>query len=184
MFKLKRLFPAAPLPSAPLLSVLPPSGSSARLPALLVPVLLSAAVVQVMLPYADPLPVGGDAPRQTRLAPPPQVPLVLVPAALAVRGLFTPATGPGTAAAPSDVLGGAVIAGTVQRGRGRLAVVQERNGRVRYVAAGGMIAGWRIIGLAANGVRLSRGTEQITAAYGAPAAGLAALALENSEDGQ
>ena len=195
MFKLKRRFPIAQLSSGQfssaqlrgvwLLSIVPPSGSSARLPALLVLVLLIAAAVQVMLPHANPLPVGGDAPRQTRLAPPPQVPLVSVPAALAVRALFTPPTGPGTAAAPTSVLGGAVIAGTVQRGRGRLAVVQETSGRVRYVPPGGMIAGWRIIGLSANGVRLSRGTDQITAAYGAPpTAGLAAPALENSEDGQ
>jgi hypothetical protein len=176
MFKLKHQFPIA----------LPPSGSRARLPALIVPVLAAAAVLQAMLPYAEELQAGGVPARQKRIAPPPQTQLVSVPAVLGARSLFTPATSSGNAAAaaPTDVLGGAVIAGTVQRGRGLVAVVQERTGRIRYVGPGGTIAGWRISGLAASGVRLTRGNESINAAYGAIAARPAAPAPENSEDGQ
>jgi hypothetical protein len=176
MFKLKHRFPIA----------LPPSGSGARLPALIVPVLAAAAVLQVMLPFAEELPAGGVPSRQKRIAPPPQAPLVSVPAVLGKRGLFTPATSSSTsaAAAPTDALGGAVIAGTVQRGRGLVAVVQEKTGKIRYVGPGGKIAGWRISGLSTSGARLTRGAEHITAAYGAIAAAPPAPAPENPEDGQ
>lgn len=176
MFKLKLQFPIA----------LPPSGSRARLPALIVPVLAAAALLQVMLPSAEELSAGGVVSRQKRIAPPPQVPLVAVPAVLGVRSLFSPSASSGTAAAaaPTDPLGGTVIAGTVQRGRGLVAVVQERTGRIRYVGPGGKVAGWRILGLTASGARLTRGKESINAAYGAIAARPAAPAPENPEDGQ
>ncbi len=175
MFKLKHRFPIA----------LPPSGSRARLPALIVPVLAAAALLQVMLPYADDLPAGGTPARPKRIAPPPQSPRVTVPAVLLARSLFTPVSGQATAAAaPTDVLGGATIAGTVQRGRRVVAVVQERTGKIRYVGPGGTIAGWRISGLTARGARLTRGNEQFNAAYGAIAAGPAAPAPEYPEDGQ
>ncbi|WP_295529660.1 hypothetical protein [Novosphingobium sp. Chol11] len=156
------------------------------MPALIVPVLAAAAVLQVMLPYAEELSVGGVPSRQKRVAPPPQAPLVSVPTFLGKRDLFSPAgnSSAEAAAAPTDALGGAVIAGTVQRGRGLVAVVQEKTGRIRYVGPGGKVAGWRISGLTASGARLTRGTESINAAYGAIAAAPAAPAPENPEDGQ
>ena len=175
MFKLKYRFPIA----------LPPSGSSARLPALILPVLAAAALLQLLLPNAEDLPAGGVPSRQKHIAPPPQALRVAVPAVLEARSLFSPTAAPAAgAAAPTDVLDGAVMAGTVMRGRRLYAVVQERTGRIRYVAPGGTVAGWRISGLTPGGARLTRGYEQFNAAYGAVAAGPAAPAPENPEDGQ
>jgi len=175
MFSLKHRFPFA----------LPPSGSSARLPALLLPVLAAAALLQLLLPYGEELPAAGVPARQKHIAAPPEVPRVMVPAALQGRGLFSPAAAPAAGvAAPTDVLGGAVIAGTVMHGRRLYAVVQERGGRIRHVAPGGMVAGWRIAGLTPSGARLQRGQEQFNAAYGAIPTGPAAPAPEDPEDGQ
>lgn len=175
MFKLKHRFPIA----------LPQSGNSARLPALIVLVLAAMAVLQLALPYANDLPMDGGMAGPARIKPPPQVPRIIVPVSISDRDLFSPDLAASTAAAaPTDVLGGAVIAGTVQRGRGLLAVVQERSGKVRYVGPGGQIAGWRISRLTANGVTLARGAETITAAYGASPSPAAAPAAENSEEDQ
>lgn len=175
MFRLKLRSPIA----------LPPSGSSARLPALLLPVLAAAALLQLVLPYGDELPPAGVPARGKQVAPPPEVPRVLVPAALADRSVFSPvAAAAGDAPVPTDVLGGAVIAGTIRHGRQLYAVVQERGGRIRQVAPGGTVAGWRISALTPTGARLSRGSEQFTVAYGAIPTGPAAPAPEDSEDGQ
>lgn len=175
MFRLKHRFPIA----------LPPSGSSARLPALILPVLVAAALLQLALPYGDELPPVGVALRQKQVAPPPEVPRVVVPAALEGRRVFAPAaTSAAGAAAPTNILDGAVIAGTVMHGRRLYAVVQERGGRIRHVAPGGTVAGWRISGLTPSSARLTRGTEQFNAAYGAIPTGPAAPAPEDPENGQ
>lgn len=175
MFKLKHRF----------LIALPQSGNSARLPALLVLVLAAAAVLQLALPYANDLPTDGGMIRPARITPPPQLPRIIIPVSFSDRDLFSPDLAASTAAAaPTDVLGGSVIAGTVQRGRGLAAVVQERSGRIRYVGPGGAIAGWRISRLTANGATLTRGAKTITAAYGAQPSALAAPAPENSEEDQ
>ena len=183
MCKLKHQFHFALLPSA----------SGARqagliLPGLLALVLTAAAMLQLAMPYAQDLPADSAAAlptRPTRIAPPPQVPLVSVPAMLSARSVFAPVSGASAAAAgPTDALNGAVIAGTVQRGRGLVAVVQERTGRIRYIGPGGLISGWRISGVSASGVRLTRGAETINAAYGAVPAAPAAPAPENSEEDQ
>jgi hypothetical protein len=138
------------------------------------------------LPYGDELPSGAVPARHKQIAPPPEVPRIAVPPALAGRRLFSPDAAPAAAgaAAPTDVLGGAVIAGTVRRGRQLYAVIQERGGRIRHVAPGGTVAGWRISALTPSGARLTRGTEHFNAAYGAIPTGPAAPAPEDPEDGQ
>lgn len=175
MFRLKHRFPIG----------LPPSGSGARLPALLLPVLAAAALLQLLLPYGEELPQGGLPARRKQVAPPPEVPRVVVPATFQGQGLFSPVAAPAAGAAvPTDVLDGAVIAGTVMHGRRLYAVVQERSGRIRHVAPGGTVGGWRISALTPGGARLRRGTEQFDAAYGAIPTGPAAPAPEDPEDGQ
>jgi hypothetical protein len=149
-------------------------------------VLAAAAVVQLLLPYGEELPTSGVPLRQKQVAPPPEVPRVVIPPALAGRSVFSPgaAVSADGAAAPTDVLGGAVIAGTVMHGRQLYAVVLERGDHLRHVALGGAVAGWRISALTPTGARLTRGSEQFNAAYGTIPTGPAAPAPEDSEDGQ
>ncbi len=147
---------------------LPPKGSRARLPVLLAPLLVALAGLQLALPARVELPVvvgvarvgGGPAPAD----PPP----VFIPATLTAASLFAPsgaAAGPG--AAPRDPLGGVVVAGVVQRGGARLALVQGPGSALHYVAPGGLVAGWRLIALRPDAALLRRGHDQLDLAYGA-----------------
>jgi hypothetical protein len=118
------------------------------------------AVVQLAWPERIALPPGGTIAR-IELAPLPAAPPpVIVPPLLARRDLFAPPAKRGGPDSATDPLDGAVIAGVVQRGRLRLGVVQQAGGRVRYVAVGGAIAGWRLAALDQAGARLTHGPGQ------------------------
>lgn len=157
MCNLKRRFPTAP----------PPFGAEARLPALLALVLAGAVAVQLALPAARSLPANGAVAQGAAtfaVAPEPWVPPV--PGA---RALFTPVLGGATGEAASGPLGGAIVAGAMQRGRLRVAVVQMPAGAVRYVPPGGAVGGWRVETIGLAQVRLRRGREHLDIAYGMPA---------------
>ncbi len=130
--------------------------------------------MQLAIPSHIDLPVGGTPARIGETAPATMPPVVVTPPVIASRDPFSPvANQPGAGATapappPPDPLGGAIIAGVVQRGQLRLAVVQRANGAVRYLAIGGQLAGWRLDALTPFGPRLSRGRHRIlTPAYGA-----------------
>lgn len=154
--------------------ILPPRGSPARLPFLLLPVLAAAAALQLALPGHVDLPPAGIPARigEAGMAAPP--PPVMVPPVLAGRDPFAPVSGkPGAAAGalpppPPDPLGGAVVSGIVQHGAKRVGVVLRADGTVGYLAVGGTLHGWRLQALTAAGPRFERGRHAIlTPAYGA-----------------
>lgn len=155
-----------PLPFARLASLVPPPGTRARLPLLLVPVLAGMAVVQLAWPERIALPPGGAVARLGPAALPAAPPLVVAPPLLASRDLFAPPARRAGSDGPSDPLAGAVIAGVVQHGRVRLGVVQLPGGHLRYVALGGAIAGWRLAALDQGEARLTRGGQSLHAPYG------------------
>jgi hypothetical protein len=163
-------------------SGLPPPGSRARLPFLLVPVLTGMAVLQLAFPERIELPPGGSVARIDLAAQP----MVTVPAQLATRDLFTPPAKTDRPDGPSDPLDGAVIAGVVQKGRLRLGIVHLASGAVRYVAVGGAVAGWRLASLDQAQARLTRGHGQhLRVAYGAhPTTLNISSTLVKTEDGQ
>lgn len=137
----------------------------------MVPVLAGMAVVQLAWPERIALPPGGAVARIGLTPLPDAPPVVFAPPALASRDLFAPPARRAGADGPSDPLGGAVIAGVVQKGRLRLAVVQQAGGQVRYVAVGGAIAGWRLAALRQGAARLTRGPGQtLDIVYGMRAA--------------
>jgi hypothetical protein len=175
MYNLKRRFPLS----------LPPRGNPARLPALLVPVLGLAAVAQLFVPHDVMLPPPGAVGRGVRAAAIPDVAAIATPPALLRRALFAPAAAIGGDRAPADLLGGAVFAGAVQQGGHRVAVVQLPQGRIRYLAPGGEVAGWRLQALLPGGVRLVRGDAVATVDYGQRATvSTGAPAQSQSEDPQ
>jgi hypothetical protein len=155
MCKLKLRFPSS----------LPPRGNPARLPALLVPILALAAGLQLVLPGNSQLPPAGAVAHGLRSAMPMAAAMVDLPPALVERNLFSSGGGETADAAP-DPLGGAVFAGAVQQGGRKLAVVQMPQGRVRYVATGGTIAGWRLVQMLPQGVRVKSGGQTMTVLYG------------------
>ncbi len=148
----------------------------ARLPlalgALLALGLISQFVLAAMAPAtADLAPVAGIA-RVGSGALPADPPPASIPASLAGGTLFAPVAGVSGAsakAAPPDPLGGMVIAGVVQRGHSRMALVTAPGGAARYVVPGGLIAGWRLAALGPGSARLVRGREHLDLAYGAHA---------------
>ena len=156
---------------------MPPRGSPVRLPLLLAALLIVLIVVQlaeqVLAPASADLPNVAMVARFGAGAPPVEPAPVFVPAALSAQPLFSPVStaAPGSAGAPPppDPLGGAVIAGVVQRGTVRLALVQGPGTKLRYVAPGGRIAGWRLVTLGPGEARLSRGHDHLDLAYGAHA---------------
>jgi len=161
MSNLKQRFPSS----------LPPRGSPARLPALLLPLLVVAAAAELVLPHDVELPPPGAVARSVR-APLPQVPgSVGIPPLLERRSLFTPTNADTHSADATDPFRGAVFAGTVQQGARRVAVVQTPDGRVRSLPLGGEIAGWRLAELLPDGVRLRRDSAVMTVAYGQRPAG-------------
>jgi len=164
---------------------LPPRGNPARLPMLLVPVLALAALVQVALPLPDDLPPAGAVARVRAAAASEGLARVSVAPALAQRNLFAAGGGGEAAEAAPDPLGGAMFAGAVQQGRRRMAVVQMPDGHVKYLGAGGQIAGWRLVALLPQGVRLSQGAQKIDVSYGQRAALASAMSgRSQSEDEQ
>lgn len=157
MCKLKLPFPLA----------LPPRGNPARLPALLLPVLALAVVVQLALPTAPAAPAPGVVNRGVAAATPVIIGTVTAPQVLMRRNPFAPVTiGDGAAPAAGDPLEGAVIAGTVAQGHIRYALVQTPDGRITRQPQGGLIAGWRIVRLSDTAARLARGPVVMTVAYG------------------
>lgn len=157
MSKLKPLFRFAP----------PRRDSDTLLPAVLAAALLSALFLQLLLrddvDLPDGQPVGAGLWRRGHdvvLTP------VAVPAGVAQRSIFAP-NGAGTSAAPADPLGGTIFAGAVRIGRVTYAVVQPPGQAVRNVPPGGVVAGWRLDAIAADGVRLSRGAEHVQTPFGA-----------------
>ena len=140
--------------------VLPPRASRARLPFLLVLVLAGTAALQLVLPQRIELPPGGSVARVRLAALPSAPPVVIAPPLLASRDLFAPPARRGGPDSAGDPLGGAVIAGVVQKGRLRLGVVQQAGGQVRYVAVGGEVSGWRLAALDHAEARLTQGLGQ------------------------
>lgn len=145
---------------------LPPRGNPAWLPALLVPMLLLVAVAQLFFPGDVTLPPAGAVGRGLRPAMARDLGSVGTPPELVHRNLFAPELMSDRAQGPSDLLGGAVFAGTVQLGSRRVAAVQTPQGRLRYLAPGDEIAGWRLVALLPEGVRLARGATFVTVNYG------------------
>lgn len=157
---------------SPLPFALPPRGSPARLPFLLVPVLALAAAVQLFVPGRVELPPAGLPARIAQPAMPVPPAPVSIPAAIATRDPFAPITAKPEAPKPPpppppDPLRGAVIAGVVEQGKVRLGVVQFPNGGVGSLAVGGTLAGWRLVALTPFDARLSRGRHRdLVVAYG------------------
>lgn len=157
----------------------------ARLPALLGLLLGLGIIAQLVLgtgPLALPEVLG--IARVARGSVPP-VPPVSVPSALAARNLFVPpplAGSTDTATPAPAPLGGAMVAGAIGvRGR-RLALVMLADGHAVYVAPGGVVAGWRLAGIDAGGVRFRQGTQTITMAFGARAPAAPPPSEEGSEE--
>lgn len=148
-----------------------PAGLPLALAVLLALALAAQIVLAALAPAAEFPPVarvarigGGPLPAD----PPP----VTIPASLAGGSLFAPipgVSGSKTGAAPPDPLGGVVIAGVVQRGRTRLALVSAPGGALHYVAPGGLVAGWRLAALGPHSALLTRGSDHLDLAYGAHA---------------
>jgi hypothetical protein len=135
---------------------------------LLAPLLVVLAAVQLALPSRVELPPVAGIARVTGGAMPPDPPPVLPSGALATQSLFAPTgAATGAATAPPDPLNGAVIAGVVQRGSQRLALVQGPGAALHYVAPGGTVAGWRLIALGPASALLRRGHDHLDLAYGA-----------------
>jgi len=144
--------------------MLPPRGK--RLPVWLALMLGAMAVAQLALPVAPVLPVGGGVAALALPGAAPRVAPVGVPGVLAARALFAPSALAATG--PSDPLGGAVIAGTIQRGRMLCALVQFPGGAIRTLGPGAMLGDWRIVALLPGGARLiDRAGHTMTVAYGA-----------------
>jgi len=147
---------------------LPPKGSPARLPVLLAPLLVALAAMQLAMPARVDLPPVAGVARVGGGSAPADPPPVFVPGLLASASLFAPTgAAAGPTAAPTDPLGGAVIAGVVQRGGMHLALVQGPGSALHYVAPGGMVAGWRLIALGPGSALLRRGRDHLDLAYGA-----------------
>ena len=165
---------------------MPLRGSGTRMPLLLVPVLAGMAVLQVASPQRIDLPPGGPVARVGVAALPDAPPTVIVPPVLAARDLFAPSAKAGGATGPADPLNGAVIAGVVQQGPRRVGIVQQTGGKLRYVAVGGAIAGWRLAALNPAEARLTRGPGQnLLVPYGTHAAPPTASSTPaKTEDGQ
>lgn len=172
--------------------LLPPPRRADRtiLPAALAALLVAMVAAQMTLTGDVELPEAGAVGGVGAGAPIARPVRVAVPPVLTARSVFAPDTvaaldsgGEGGIVAPPDPLGGAVIAGTVQVGRARYAVVQSPGGGSARVPLGGRINGWRLIGFADGGVRLRRGGEAMTAMFGGRASALASQAA-TPEEGQ
>lgn len=162
---------------------LPAKGSAARLPVLLAPLLVALAAAQLVLPARNDLPQIGGIARVGGGQPPVDPAPVFVPGVLSGGTLFAPVTGASRAAgaAAPDPLGGVVIAGVVQRGASRLALVQGPGAVLHYVAPGGMIAGWRLVALGPGAAQLRRANEHLNLAYGAhPVSAASPQSADNS----
>lgn len=134
----------------------------------------------VALPPAGPIGAGALLPRVADPAP------RGVPGAVLARPIFAPSGAPagggtdGETVAAADPLGGATIAGFIGVGRARAAIVSQ-DGRVRRVGIGGTIAGWRLVGLTAEGAVLARGGERLRRGF-AEGAGGDSASEQNSEE--
>lgn len=151
-----------------------PRDRPATLPVVLAALLGIALALQLAL--AASAPAGAQLPQVARIARveerplPPDPRAVTIPPNLAGASLFAPI--PGTAggparAAPPDPLGGVVIAGVVERGKARLALVTGPGGAMHYVPPGGTVAGWRLAALGPRSALLIRGKNRLDLAYGA-----------------
>lgn len=138
------------------------------LPLSLALLLCGALALQLALGNQVELPVAGAVRAGERrggvLADRP--PLVRADPALATGAIFTPILTPppgaGTATgAAATPLGGYVVAGVVQIGRGIFAIVQRPDGGVVRAGPGARIGGWRIEHLGRDEVRLARAGERL-----------------------
>jgi hypothetical protein len=145
------------------------------LPATLAGLLLAAVALQLLLTGGPDLPeegigrIASSAP-SVRIARAGAAPIILE------RPLFSPTrdgSGAGSSSAKGDgassVLGGAVVAGTVSRGRTTHAFARLPDGSIRILGIGQQINGWRLAGLTSESARFVRNGETITIAYGANA---------------
>jgi hypothetical protein len=165
-------------PSTPLLLI-----SNARLPALIALALAGAVILQLAMPNEVILPDSSKPGRAAlQMSPPSTARAVAIPAALGNPGLFAATAIGKSSDTAADLLNGAVIAGTLQRGRSRVAVVQMPQGTIRYVAPGGSIADWRIVALLPGSVRLERGAEYLVLNYGQHAASQATQPDNTNKD--
>lgn len=145
------------------------------LPAGLLALLVSAAVLQLTLTGSDRLPEEGvgrfvpvtaDAHAVGRASP---APVVLA------RPIFSPtrtaAAVPIAAAGQvlSGPLGGAFPVGMIARGRVARLFLKLPDGSVRTMPIGSIHQGWRLVGLADEGARFVRGNERVTLPYGSSA---------------
>lgn len=136
------------------------------LPASLVALLAAMLMLQLLLtsdvelPPAGPIGAGGAQLQSL------DVRTVAASPVIAARSMFAPRAG-GKAGAPTSLLGGAVVAGTVRIGGRAYAVVQTSEGRMINLPIGGGIAGWRLAALSSEGARFVRGNERTQVNYGA-----------------
>lgn len=156
----------------PFLSVLPRRADRTLLPAVLAGGLAVALLMQIVLPAApdmpSPLPVGTGMARFAA----PSVGGSASPAAIMARPLFAPRQamdGSGEGGGSAPVLGGASIAGTISAGGRTRAVVRRPNGEIYNIPVGGMISGWRLIGLGSGSARLRKDSQTIDLPFGAQA---------------
>lgn len=140
---------------------------AARFPAALALGLLALAAAQLALPSHIDLPPAASVARVSvgplSVDPAP----VFIPGTLVGGWLFSPVAAGSGGTAASDPLGGVTIAGVVQKGPLRLALVIGPGTTMHYVATGGLVAGWRLVSLGQNGALLRRGADHIDLAYGA-----------------
>lgn len=163
MFALKRLSPIS----------LPRPDDGTLLPAALAALLVLAIALQLVWTGEPDLPPE----RVGRIVQPQQTVMIArtgVSPIILERPLFSPTRG-GTAptasadGAPPSVLGGAIVAGSVTRGRARRAFLRLADGSVRGLAIGQTFDGWRLAGLTDDGARFARGRKTMTIAFGASA---------------
>jgi hypothetical protein len=171
----------------PFLIPLPRPDDGTMLPAMLAALLLAAVAAQLLLTGGPELPAEGVG----RIAA--SMPSVRVARAgsapdILARPLFSPTRnsdgGGATGGGAGTMLGGAVVAGTVSRGRSTQAFVRLPDGSIRTLRIGQQIEGWRLAGLTGDSARFARDGQTISIAFGssAPMQGDAAEDDENSEE--
>lgn len=161
----------------------PQRADRSLLPGVLASLLATLLVVQIVVPVESEIAAGVlppvRAPRFSDFA----MTASADPAPILARPLFAPRLSMiGTGQGPTQVLGGASVAGTMAiRGR-TVAIVRRADGSVRYLSPGGVIDGWRLVGLTSSGARFQKGAERLELPFGA-ASVATPEDMEASEDG-
>jgi len=141
------------------------------LPAVLVALLVVAVVMQLLWTSEPDLPesgVGRVASRDAAFMVPP----TFIAPVIMARPLFSPSrsasAGP-VGAGASGPLGGAVVVGSLVRGRAARLFLKTPDGAVKVLALGGSYLGWQLVATTAESAQFARGSERIKVNFGSQA---------------